>query len=57
MFNQNKYVEVFEQYDGCEVSSIGITNIDLNGLNQINDSLSDTDDDWYIMASAERRGG
>ena len=54
MFNQNKYVEVFEQYDGCEVSSIGITNIDLNGLNQINDSLSDTADDRYITASAER---
>lgn len=54
MFNQNKYVEVFEQYDGCEISSIGITNIDLNRLKQINDSLSYTADDRYITALAER---
>ncbi len=54
MFNQNKFVEVFEQYDGCEVSSIGITNIDLNRLKQINDSLSDTADYRYITTSAER---
>lgn len=54
MFNQNKYVELFEQYDGCEVSSIGNTNIDLNRLKQIYDSLSDTADDRYITASAER---
>ena len=56
MFNQNKYVELFEQYDGCEVSSIGSTNIDLNRLKQIYDSLSDTADDRYITASAERGG-
>lgn len=39
MFNQNNYMKVIEQYDGCEVSSIGIPIIDLNGLKHINDSF------------------
>ncbi len=32
-------MKVIEQYDGCEVSSIGIPIIDLNGLKHINDSF------------------
>ena len=39
MFNQNNYMKVIEQYDGCEGSSIGIPIIDLNGLKHINDSF------------------
>ena len=39
MFNQSNYMKVIEQYDGCEVSSIGIPIIDLNGLKHINDSF------------------
>ena len=53
MFNRNKYIEVIERLDSCEVSSIGVAYIDMNGLKQINDSLSHTEGDRYIKAAAD----
>lgn len=53
MFNRNKYISVLELLKERPVQNMGVVYVDLNGLKQINDTLSHEAGDRYIQSAAD----
>lgn len=52
LYNRNKYMQFLSSWKKCILHNVGIIYIDLNGLKQINDTMSHDAGDTYIRNAA-----
>lgn len=53
LYNRNKYIQLLSACQKCILHNVGIIYIDLNGLKQINDTISHCAGDDYIRNAAD----